>query len=100
MIKATDFPNVLQYFVSNCYVQTSSDEIEKTKVSIFNNYECYNPIFGDAASIFMGRSIKTGSTTDYKFSFPAFTFNTAENDQIHMVSFSASVLYIFLNVPL
>ena len=52
----------------------------------------YNPIFGNAQSIFMGRSIKTGSTTDYKFSFPAFTFNTAENDQLHMVS---SILKIF-----
>ena len=91
-IQATGLPTALQYFVSDCEVKASDDENEKTKISIFQNYECYNPIFGDAQSIFMGRSIKAGSTTDYKFRFPAFTFNTAENDQLHMVS----SIYIFM----
>ena len=86
LIGATGLPTALQYYVSDCEVKASADENEKTKITIFQNYECYNPIFGDAQSIFMGRSIKAGSTTDYKFSFPAFTFNTAENDQLHMVS--------------
>ena len=89
LIEASELPTALQYFVSDCEVKASDDENEKTKISIFQNYECYNPFFGDAQSIFMGRSIKAGSTTDYKFSFPAFTFNTAENDQLHVVSFSA-----------
>ena len=87
MIESTDLPTSLQYFVSNCEVKASDDENETTKVSIFNNYECFNPIFGNAESIFMERSINDGSKSDYKFSFPAFTFNAVENDQIHMVSF-------------
>ena len=82
---STDLPTALQYFVSNCEVKASDDENEITKVSIFNYYECFNPIFGNAESIFMGRSINDGSTTDYNFSFPAFTFNAVENDQLHMV---------------
>ena len=86
LIGATGLPTALQYYVSDCEVKASDDENEKTKITIFQNYECYNPIFGDAQSIFMGRSIKAGSTTDYKFRFPAFTFNTAENDQLYMVS--------------
>ena len=90
-IVSTDLPTALQYFVSNCEVKASDDENEITKVSIFNYYECFNPIFGNAESIFMGRSINDGSTTDYNFSFPAFTFNAVENDQLHMVS----LLFLF-----
>ena len=96
MIVSTDLPTALQYFVSNCEAKASDDETETTKVSIFNNYECFNPIFGNAESIFMGRSINHGSTTDYKFSFPAFTFNAVENDQLHMVSYFVFILKIWI----
>ena len=58
----------------------------KRPKSILNNYECYNSIFGDAESIFMGRSSSHASTTDYKFSFPAFAFDVLQNDQLFMVS--------------
>ena len=87
LIDSTDLPTALQYFVSNCEAKASDDETETTRVSIFSNYECFNPIFGDAESIFMTRSINEASTDDYKFSFPAFTFNAVENDQLHLVSF-------------
>ena len=86
MIDSTDLPTSLQYFVSNCDAKASDDENETTKISIFNNYECYNSIFGDAESIFMGRSSSHASTTDYKFSFPAFAFDVLQNDQLYMVS--------------
>ena len=106
-IVSTDLPTALQYFVSNCEVKASDDENEITKVSIFNYYECFNPIFGNAESIFMGRSINDGSTTDYNFSFPAFTFNAVENDQLHMVSLlgflyieNVDVLHFFSNLSI
>ena len=86
MIHSTDLPKSLQFFVSNCEARASVDPNEKTKISIFDKYECFNSIFGDAESIFMGRSINDGSTTDYKFSFPAFTFNNFENSPLFMVS--------------
>ena len=86
MIDSTDLPTSLQYYVSNCDAKASDDENETTKISIFNYYECYNPIFGDAESIFMGRSSKDASTTDYHFSFPAFAFDVLQNDQLYMVS--------------
>jgi len=83
-ILATDLPTVLQYFVSNCEAKASDEESETSKMSIFNHYECFNPIFGDSESIFDGRTQHVGSKTDYKFSFPAFTFNVVENDQLHL----------------
>ena len=86
MIHSTDLPKSLQFFVSNCEARASDDPNEKSKISIFDKYECFNPIFGNAESIFMGRSINDGSTTDYKFSFPAFTFNSFENSPLFMVS--------------
>ena len=86
MIDSTDLPTSLQYFVSHCDAKASDDENEMTKISIFNNYECFNPIFGDAESIFMGRSSNDASTLDYKFSFPAFAFDVLENDQLHLVN--------------
>ena len=85
MIHSTDLPKSLQFFVSNCEARASDDPNEKSKISIFDKYECFNPIFGTAESIFLGRSINDGSTTDYKFSFPAFTFNKYENS-LFMVS--------------
>ena len=86
MIHSTDLPKSLQFFVSNCEARASVDPNEKSKIAIFDKYECFNSIFGDAESIFMGRSINDGSTTDYKFSFPAFTFNNFENSPLFMVS--------------
>ena len=98
LIDSTDLPTALQYFVSNCEAKASDDETETTRVSIFSNYECFNPIFGDAESIFMTRSINEASTDDYKFSFPAFTFNAVENDQLHLVSFIICFFFFFNNI--
>ena len=96
LIQASKLPKALQYFVSKCEVKASNEENEKHKVSVFESYECFNPVFGDSESIFMGRPINTGSNfeDDFEFSFPAFTFNVAQDDELHMVSFS----FIFISL--
>ena len=88
-ISTLQLPNALQYFVEECYVSpddSSNDSSNESSINLFDNYECYNPIFGDANSIFMGRTRQTPSLDDFNFSFPAFTFSNLIDDQLHMVS--------------
>lgn len=83
-IATTELPTALQFFVSNCEAKASASDSETTKIAIFNKYECYNSVFGNAASVFMTRAPKEGSLTEYQFKFPAFTFSSIVDDELHL----------------
>ena len=93
---ATDTQKIELCYLRNCVFSQSQfaiSQLSQFSQSILQPIKTFNPIFGNAESIFMGRSINHGSTSDYKFSFPAFTFNAVENDQLHMVSYFVFFLF-------
>ena len=84
-ITADSLFDTFVWYVEYCKVSESSDKI--TEISLFDQFDCFNPVFGSAETIFNSKSHAEQSTTQFDFSFPAFTFDNGESDNLHLVSY-------------